>query len=42
MAIEVKYAETEAERNEVYRLRHEIYVEEIGDNRKHDNGSLDR
>ena len=40
MAAQVKYVETEVERNEIYRLRHEIYIEEIGDRREHSNGFL--
>ncbi len=40
MAIQVKYAETEADRNEVYRLRHEIYVEELGDNKVPSDGYM--
>ncbi len=31
MTIQIKYAESEVERNEIYRLRHEIYIEELGD-----------
>lgn len=40
MAIQVKYAETEAERNEAYRLRHEIYIEELGDNKVPSDGLM--
>ena len=40
MTIQVKYAEAEVERNEIYRLRHEIYIEELGDREKHRDGYL--
>ncbi|MCP4417218.1 MAG: hemolysin-like protein, partial [Chloroflexi bacterium] len=31
MAVQVKFTETEAEKDAVYQLRYEIYVEELGD-----------
>ncbi len=31
MAIQVKYAETETEKEAIYRLRYEIYIKELGD-----------
>ena len=40
MTIQVKTAVTEAEKEAIYRLRYEIYIEELGDHEKTDDGSL--
>ncbi len=40
MAIQVKYAETEAEKEAIYRLRYDVYVEELGDREAHSHNRL--
>lgn len=34
MTIQVKTAETESEKEAIYHLRYEIYIEELGDKKK--------
>lgn len=40
MTIQVKTAETESEKEAIYHLRYEIYIEELGDKKKAKDGSL--